>query len=140
MSLVHVFWGMLDRTRNPNSHKFKNYGERGIKVCDRWNPTKNARGQAYRNFVEDMGERPSGFSLDRIDVDSDYCPENCRWASQVEQQNNRTNNHPPETRNIVRHEGGYRVEIRRNGERIRKMFMNFDEATKFRDYHLEGGE
>lgn len=81
----YAWRNMRDRCRNPNSHAWHNYGERGIKVCRRWN-------ESYDAFVEDMGLAPDGLTLDRIDVDGDYEPINCRWASWETQRNNKRTN------------------------------------------------
>lgn len=73
---------MKERCNNPNYIGFHNYGGRGITVCDRWE-------ESFDNFLEDMGERPEGMSLDRIDVNGNYEPSNCRWATNKEQARNK---------------------------------------------------
>jgi hypothetical protein len=75
---------MVNRCTNPTNKNFKEYGGRGITVCDRW------RGRdGYSNFVEDMGERPDGMSIERVENSSGYEKSNCRWATPLEQAQNR---------------------------------------------------
>lgn len=71
-----------ERCYNINNGDYPEYGGRGITVCDRWL-------NSFESFLEDMGERPKGFSLDRIDTDKGYSPENCRWADAKTQAYNR---------------------------------------------------
>lgn len=81
--LYSIWDGMKQRTCNPNNAAYSNYGGRGIRVCNRWK-------QSCLAFIADMGERPSNnHSLDRIDNDGDYTPDNCRWATKSQQQLNR---------------------------------------------------
>jgi hypothetical protein len=76
---------MRKRCYEPTNNRFEHYGGKGINVCDRW---KNS----FENFLEDMGERPEGKTLDRINLDKDYCPENCKWSNAIQQANNKSNN------------------------------------------------
>ena len=76
---------MKGRCNNPKKSDYDYYGGRGIKVCDSWN-------EDFLNFYNDLGDRPEGTTLDRIDPDGDYCPDNCRWATHKIQSNNTRRN------------------------------------------------
>jgi len=83
ISPTYYSWaGMKSRCYDPNHSHFKYYGQMGVKVCDRWL-------NSFASFLEDMGEKPPGRSLDRIDTYGDYSPANCRWATPKEQAANK---------------------------------------------------
>lgn len=82
-TLTYKTWvSMKSRCSDPNATGYKYWGGKGIKVCPRWS--------IFANFLEDMGERPAGMTLDRINCAGDYEPQNCRWASKTEQRRNMT--------------------------------------------------
>ena len=80
--LYKVWQGMIQRCENKKHFSYKNYGGRGVKVCDRWR-------NSFVTFLEDMGERPKGFSIDRINNNGNYEPNNCKWSSPTEQMLNK---------------------------------------------------
>ena len=103
--------GAIQRCHNANNPSYHQYGERGIKVCDRW---RGARG--FHNFMDDMGPKPSPeHSLDRINVDGDYCPENCRWADNNIQAVNTTRRRACSFRGVRLCNGYYHAYLRKDG-------------------------
>jgi hypothetical protein len=82
---------MIARCYNEKHDAYPTYGGRGVRVCERWRPGKNRAvkgAQGFKNFLEDMGPRPIGETLDRINPQGHYEPTNCKWANAVEQVNN----------------------------------------------------
>lgn len=80
--LYNTYQGMLYRCNNPSSRNYKNYGGRGIRVSDEWE-------NSFEQFLADMGPRPKGHTLDRLDNDKGYTKYNCRWATRKQQSCNR---------------------------------------------------
>lgn len=135
-----VWVNMIQRCTNPKNNRYKHYGGRGITVCERW--------RKFENFYTDMGKRPNGLSIDRINNNGSYEPKNCRWATSSEQQlNKRPRTNKSGHKHIYTFSDTKRVmvQIKRGGEVIyRGMFDTLKEALISRDKTvkklLEGGE
>lgn len=98
---VYMVWqNMLNRCRSVKDKDFKNYGARGIVVCDRW--------KDFAKFYADMGDKPKSLTLERIDNDGNYEPSNCRWASRKEQGSNRRTNRLVEWNGVTKTITGWR--------------------------------
>lgn len=115
---------MLNRCRNENDPSYKNYGDRGISVCKSW--------EKFEGFYADMGERPEGFSIERIDVNGNYEPENCIWASSKDQGNNtRTNvriEHKGITKTIAQWADEFSIPYWKLHQRLCRDGLSFAEA------------
>lgn len=118
-----------------NDKNNKHYGGRGIKVCSRW----TEKNKGFYNFVDDMGENPGdGYSVDRIDYDGDYTPENCRWANRHTQAINQARSKKDGMTciypyHIKNGEERFKVCVRSGDNIFRRSFSNIDDAKSYRD-------
>ena len=130
---VYYAWNnMMKRCYSSKNSEYKNYGERGIKVIERWH--------IFENFFEDMGHPPKNLSLERIDNDKGYSPQNCKWETQSVQSTNKR--HKPTNTGIPNisqntTNGRYSVQITRNKVRKASTFNDLEEAKKWRETILK---
>lgn len=126
--LYNTYCSMIGRCQNVKNPKYKNYGERGIKVCEEWlGPT------GFNNFCSNMGNRPKNTTLDRLDNNKNYCKENCRWASTYEQASNKRNNNRNVGVYLIKKTNKYKACININKKQIHLgVFFSEEEAVKAR--------
>ena len=125
--LYNTYGGMKKRCLQENDKDYYRYGGRGIKICDRWLGV-----DGFFNFIDDMGERPEGYTLDRIDSEGDYSPENCRWADINTQGLNKRN---VKHRGVIFYESLNKYRVRISVDKINYelgMFEDLEEAIEVR--------
>jgi len=121
----YVWATMKARCSNPNNDNYHRYGGRGISVCESW-------ANSFEQFLADMGERPDGLSIDRIDVNGDYEPSNCRWATATEQMRNTSVNrlitHNGQTKTLVEWAEASGISVQTLHSRLGRWGWSFEDA------------
>ena len=135
--LYNTWKAMIDRCNNPKSKDYKSYGNRGIKVCNRWL-------KSVETFIDDiselLGDRPEGYSLDRIDNNGNYEPNNVKWSSKSEQAVNKRDKFnkldiPNISKNIS---GKYIATVHRDSYKAYSLpLYNIERAIELRDYYIK---
>lgn len=132
--LYNAWNHMMFRCYNPKAKFYSSYGGRGIVVVERWH--------IFENFVKDMGKRPKGLSLDRINNDGPYSPENCRWATLSQQARNRRSvpmySHNGQTKTLIEWTSELRLEHKTIWNRI-NVGWTFEKAISFPISKSNGG-
>lgn len=126
--IYRIWKQMHQRCSNPRNVNYRHYGGRGITVCDRW--------QSFVNFILDMGERPEGMTLERIDNDGGYFPLNCKWATRQEQRLNQRER-ATYSKSVLGVKGVRQLSSgnfqTRVGQRVIGTFLTIDEAVMARE-------
>lgn len=125
--IYYVWQGMLNRCERPEAKSYKDYGARGIKVCEEWHDPEK-----FLKWAKESGYR-EGLQLDRINVNGNYCPDNCRWITQLINANNKRNNmvieHNGETKTLAEWARYYGVNYKNLSRNLKKGF-SFEKAIK----------
>jgi len=130
----HTWQSMLNRCKNKNEPSYVNYGGRGISVSPDW--------ESFEQFYADMGDRPEGMTLERVDVNGDYSKENCEWADRKQQANNKRNNHvilhDGESKTLAQWAEYYSIPAWKLSQRLVRDGLSFSEAIINNDRRFKG--
>lgn len=126
--LYNTYTGMKQRCTDKNVLAYKNYGGRGIKVCDRWLGV-----YGFQNFVADMGDKPGKqYTLDRVDNDADYTPDNCKWSDWHEQSMNKRTTTETHGISYIESRKRWFAQLIVDGKAYNQYFVSKSEAMQYR--------